>query len=355
MSYELTLERIEEVASGRARVKAPTDPNITPDMRSALAELAKKDRAAFAEIITEYVDPVYLSLDLLGNFMDSREMKFGDILVKRFKGKYNVQQIVPGQITLGQQIVVRDKAMSINLDILAAKAEYNILELQHGGPDFTPEQVRADVKAALQEKILMRGWNALANIWTTGNATALTQTGSTFSNYQNAAGPLTSSLLDDAIDHVNYWSGGVRAIIGTEIALAPLTEFGQYKLISGTNTDNYVTLDGRPAGTFQNVSPFGTGSKGVESYRGVSNIVRIPQIFDESEYPKLPLLPTDFVLVVGQNVGEFITYGDAQTKEYVDNRPTPPYWNYETWLQFGMMVWNAKGIVKIGGITSTAP
>lgn len=334
---------------------APLDPRITPEYRRALAELARTDRRAFAEVITEYVDPVYLSLDLLGNFMSTREMKFGDILVKRFKGKYNVQQIVPGQITLGQQITVRDKAVSMNLDILSAKAEYNVLELEHGGPQFTPEAVRADVQAALREKLIMRTWNALGNIWKAGNASALTISGSSYSNFKDAGGPLTASLLDDAIDHVNYWSGSVRAIIGTESALAPLSEFGQYKLISGSLSDNYVATNGQPAGTFQRVSPYGNGPKGVESYRGVSNIVRIPQIFNNTEYPPVPLLPTDFVLVVGENVGEFITYGDAQYKEYVDNKPTPPYWNYETWIQFGMMIWNARGIVKIGGITNTVP
>lgn len=332
------------------------DTRLTPEHRRALAELARTDTRAFAEIITEYVDPVYLSLDLLGNFMSTREMRLGDILVKRFKGKYHVQQIVPGQITLGEQITVRDKAVSMNLDILAAKAEYNTLELEHGGPAFTPEQVRADVQAALREKLLMRTWNALGNIWNSTNASALTITGSANSNYLSASsGPLTSTLLDAAIDHTNYWAGSVRAIIGTESALAPLTTFGQYRLISGSNTDNYVTLDGRPAGTLQNVSPYGAGSKGVESYRGVSNIVRIPQLFDNTEYPPKPLLPTDFVLVVGDNVGEFITYGGPQFKEFVDNRPTPPYWNYETWVQFGMMIWNAKGIVKIGEISVTIP
>lgn len=334
----------------------PLDTRLTPEYRKALAALARTDKRAFAEVITEYVDPVYLSLDLLGNFMGTREMKFGDILVKRFKGKYHVQQIVPGQITLGEQITVRDKAVSMNLDILSAKAEYNTLELEHGGPNFTPEQVRTDVQAALNEKLLMRTWNALGNIWSSTNATALTITGSSNSNYLSASsGPLTSTLLDTAIDHVNYWSGSVRAIIGTESALAPLTTFGQYRLISGINTDNYVTLDGRPAGTLNNVSPYGVGSKGVESYRGVSNIVRIPQLFDHSEYPPRPLLPTDFVLVVGDNVGEFITYGGPQFKEYVDNRPTPPYWNYETWVQFGMMIWNARGICKIGEISVTIP
>lgn len=339
-------------------MKAPIDTRLTPEHRKALAELARTDKRAFAEIITEYVDPVYLSLELLGNFMTTRELRLGDILVKSFKGKYHVQQIVPGQITLGEQIVVRDKAVSMNLDVLAAKAEYNVLELQNGGPAFTPETIRSDVEAALREKLLMRTWNALGNIWNSTNASALTIPGSSNSNYiDGGAAALTSTELDNAIDHVNFWSGSVRAIIGTETALAPLTTFGQYRLISGTHSDNYVTLDGRPALTLQNVSPYGNAdpNKGVESYRGVSNIVRIPQIFDNTEYPPRPLLPTDFVLVVGNNVGEFITYGGPQYKEYVDNRPTPPYWNYETWVQFGMMIWNARGIVKIGNLSVATP
>lgn len=331
------------------------DSKLTDDQRLALAELAKTDKTAYAEVITEYVDPVYLTLDLAGAFMNTREMSFGDVLVKRFKGKYHVQQIVPGQITLAEQITIRDKAMSINLDILAAKAGYNTLELEHGGPAFTPEAVRRDVQASLREAVLMRTWNALGNIWNSTNASALTIPGSSTSNFIDASGPLTSAALDAAIDHVNFWSGGVRAIIGTDQALAPLTTFGQYQIISGTTNDFYVTQNGVAPGTIRNVSPYGDGrDKGVETYRGVTNIVRIPQIFDRSEWPPRALLPTDFVLVVGENIGEFITYGGPQYKEYVDNEPTPPYWNYETWLQFGMMIWNARGLVKIK-VTSTTP
>lgn len=329
------------------------DSKLTDDQRLALAELAKTDRAAYAEVITEYVDPVYLTLDLAGAFMNTREMKFGDILVKRFKGKYHVQQIVPGQITLAEQITIRDKAVSIALDILAAKAGYNTLELEHGGPAFTPEAVRRDVQAALREAVLMRTWNALGNIWSASNSSALTIPGSSTSNYIDASGVLTSTALDAAIDHVNFWSGGVRAIIGTQQALAPLSTFGQYTIISGAN-NQFVATNGQPALTMDNVSPYGDGPKAVETYRGVTNIVRIPQIFDRSEWPPRPLLPTDFVLVVGENIGEFITYGGPQYKEYVDNEPTPPYWNYETWLQFGMMIWNARGLVKIK-VTSTTP
>lgn len=326
---------------------------LTPENRLALAELAKNDRAAFAEVITEYVDPVYLTLDVAGAFMNTKEMRFDEVLVRRFKGKYHVQQIVPGQITLAEQIVIRDKAMSIALDILSAKAGYNTLELEHGGPQFSPETVRSDVQKALAEAVLMRTWNALGNIWNATNATALKITGSSNSNFLDAAGPLTATVLDAAIDHTNYWAGSVRSVIGTEQALAPLSTFSQYQIISGPTNDHYVTQNGVPAGTIRNVSPFGAGGA-VETYRGVTNIVRLPQIFDETEYPPRPLLPTDFVLVVGDNIGEFITYGGPQYKEFIDNNPTPPYWNYETWLQFGMMIWNARGLTKIK-VTSTTP
>lgn len=329
------------------------DNRITEAERTALAKLFQEDKRAYAEVVTQYVDPVYLSLDLASTFMGTREMQFGELLQRRFKGKYHVRQIVPGQITLGEQITVREEYLSIALDILSAKALYNTLELEHGGPAYSPETVRSDVRKALAEKILMRGWNALANIWTPANASALTISGSANSNFLDASGPLTSTVLDAAIDHVNYWTPGVKTIIGTEAALAPLTTFGQYRLISGSNTDNYVTLN-RPAGTFENVSPFGGPSYGVESYRGVSNIVRVKQIFDETVYPKRPLLPNDYVLVIGEDIGEFITYGGPQYKEYIDNEPTPPYWTYETWMQFGMMVWNALGVVKIA-VTSTTP
>jgi hypothetical protein len=204
----------------------------------------------------------------------------------------------------------------------------------------------------------MRTWNALGNIWSAGNQSALTITGSSSSNFIDASGALTESALDAAIDHTNYWSGSVKAIIGTEQALAPLSTFGQYKLINGvainTTEFQYLLKKEGQEGMWDNRSPYGTGSKPVESYRGVNNIIRIPQIFDETEYPPKPLLPTDFVLVVGDNIGEFITYGGPQTKEFVDNDPTPPYWNFEVWVQFGMMIWNARGLTKIK-VTSTVP
>ena len=96
------------------------DNRITEADRLALAELFHKDKKAYAEVIIEYIDPVYLTLDLASTFMSTREMQFGEMLVRRFKGKYHVQQIVPGQITLGEQITVKDSALSYNLGIIAS-------------------------------------------------------------------------------------------------------------------------------------------------------------------------------------------------------------------------------------------
>lgn len=330
------------------------DTRISQADRDALMTLAKTDRTAFAEVITEYVDPVYLAFDIASTFMNTREVAQGEIRVKRFKGKYHVHTLVPGQITLAEQIVVKDRAMAHTLDLISAKAGYNILELQNGGPAFTPEQVREDVRKAVEEKVLMRTWNALANIWTSGNSSSLTIPGAANSQFIDAAGPLTSTVLDAAIDHVNYWTPGVKSIIGTETALAPLSTFGQYQLISGASTDNYVTQNGQPAHTINNQSPY-RAPYAVETYRGVTNIVRLKQIFDDTEFPKKPLLPNNFILVVGEDIGEFITYGGPQTKEFTDMNPTPPYWNYETWLQIGMMIWNAQGIVKIAVTPAAIP
>ena len=67
------------------------DTRLTSEQRLALAELAKNDRHAFAEVITEYIDPVYLTLDVAGAFMNTREMQFGDLLVKRFNKAALVQ------------------------------------------------------------------------------------------------------------------------------------------------------------------------------------------------------------------------------------------------------------------------
>jgi hypothetical protein len=64
-----------------------------------------------------------------------------------------------------------------------------------------------------------------------------------------------------------------------------------------------------------------------------------------------PLIPTDKVLVIGDKVGEFITYGDVKSKDYQDMRPTPPQQYFEIWQQYSMIIDRADGIYVIDDLT----
>lgn len=77
-------------------------------------------------------------------------------------------------------------------------------------------------------------------------------------------------------------------------------------------------------------------------YYGVP-IVAINQVYDNPEDYNA-LLPTNRILVTGENVGEFITYGPERSKEWTDMEPTPPYWHMDIVQQFGMIIDNAQGI-----------
>jgi len=80
-------------------------------------------------------------------------------------------------------------------------------------------------------------------------------------------------------------------------------------------------------------------------------LVALQQIWDNPEDYNT-LLPEDKILVIGHNVGEFITFGTEQWKEYTDPRPTPSQWFVELWQQFGLLVWNAEGIYVLGDVTT---
>jgi hypothetical protein len=79
-------------------------------------------------------------------------------------------------------------------------------------------------------------------------------------------------------------------------------------------------------------------------------IIAIDQIWDNIDDYN-PLFDTTKVLVIGDNVGEFITYGDVKRKQWTDWEPTPPVFKIELYTQYGMMIWNAQGIYVIDGLS----
>jgi len=72
-------------------------------------------------------------------------------------------------------------------------------------------------------------------------------------------------------------------------------------------------------------------------------IIAVEQVYDNlDDYNTM--IPTDKVVVIGKNVGEFITYGDIKYQEWTDPRPIPPYWTLSLYQQFGMIIDKAEGI-----------
>lgn len=203
----------------------------------------------------------------------------------------------------------------------------NMWELESGELG-TVESIRSEMMAKLKDYYLGKVFTALSTVWTAVN---------TPSNFTSVGGSLTATALENAIDRINQTTSGVKAVVGTRAALAPITKFGAF-YTDGTNVadvpDNIREI-------------MRTGFLG--QYYG-ARIIALDQVYDNPEDYNA-LLPTDKVLVLGENVGEFITFGDVFTKQWNDMRPTPPQWYFELYQQFGLLVDKVDGIYVIGGIS----
>jgi hypothetical protein len=300
-------------------------------LKEAVASLMKDTtkRDALAQLIVEYVDPGHISTDFIGLLLNTRNLNVGDILVKKVRKGIHVHTLVPGSIHLANELTVSERANYI-LDGADVKVLANYWELASGELG-TVESIRSEMVAKLNDFLMNKVFTALTTIWTAAN---------TPNNYTAANGPLTYTILDDAIKQINLTTSGAKAIVGTRAALTPITKFGAFWNNGAASPTTWAVNS-----ALEEVMR--TGWLG--QYSGVPIIV-VPQNYDNPEdYNKL--VPEDKVLVIGNNVGEFITYGPAQTKQYDDMRPTPPYWNLEIYQQFGMMIDNSMGIHVIGAIS----
>lgn len=288
--------------------------------KEAIASLLKEGkREALAALIIEYVQPQHLTNDFVSLLLGSRALNVGDVLVKKVRKGIKVRTLVPGSIHLASEITVSDRINYV-LDGADVKVTYNEWELASGELG-TVEEIRAEMGAKLRDYYLGKVFTSLTTVW---NAT------NTPNNYTAVGGPLTAAALENAIDHINETTSGVKAVVGTRAALAPITKFGAF-WSDGTNV----------ADVPENISEImRTGMLG--RYYG-ARIIALDQIYDNPmDYN--PLLPTDKVLVIGEGVGDFITYGDVKSKEWTDMRPTPPQWYLEIYQQFGMIIDRADGI-----------
>jgi len=298
-------------------------------LKDAFASLIKKgDMSAVAELLVEVIEPTHLTVDFVGMLLNTRSLNKGDALVKKIRKGIRVHTLVPGRIHLAHELTVSDRINYV-LDGLDVKVHCNQWELESGELG-TVDSIKSEMEAKIRDAYLAKVFLALSTIW---NAT------NTPSNYTSVGGPLTSSVLKNAIDRINQTTSGVKAVVGTRAALTPITTFGA-GWVDGSSVSQVVP---------ENISEImRTGFLG--RWYG-ANIIALQQQYDNPEDYNA-LIPNDRVLVLGENVGEFITYGDVKSKDYDDMRPTPPQHYFEMYQEYGMIIDRADGIYVLDNVTS---
>lgn len=293
------------------------------ELKESMASLMKdkEKRSALAQLLVEYIQPNHITTDFVGMLLNTRNLNPGDVLVKKVRKGIKVRTLVPGAMHLASEITVSERVNYV-LDGADVKVTANEWEIQSGELG-TVEEIRREMLAKLRDYYMGKVFTALTTVWTAVN---------TPNNYATGA-TLTSTMLKNAIDQINQTTGGVKAIVGLRSLLTPITTFGASW--SDGSANQIVQENIREI--------MSTGWLG--TYYGAP-IIALEQVYDNPDDYNA-MLPTDKILVIGQNVGEFITYGDVKTKEWTDMRPTPPQWYYENYQQFGMIVDNAQGIYVI--------
>lgn len=284
------------------------------------------DREALAELIVEFVQPNHITEDFVGLLLDTRSLNPGDALVKKVREGIEVRTLVPGSVHLASEVTVSER-MNFVLDGADVKVTYNEWDIENGDIG-TVQDIRSEMIAKLKDYYINKVFTALSTVWSASN---------TPNNYTSVGGTLTATALENAIDRINQTTPGVKAVVGVRSALNAITKFGAFYNDGTTYTeipDNIREI-------------MRTGWLGW--YYGAP-IIALDQIWDDPKNYNA-LLPTDKVLVIGEKVGEFITYGETKEKQWVDMNPTPPQWMLELYQQFGMIIDNAQGIYVLGNIS----
>jgi len=290
-------------------------------LKDAVASLTKDSgkRDALAQMIVEYANPGHIGADFIGMLLNTRALQPGDQLVKKMRKGIKVHTWVPGAIHLKSEITVSER-MNYVLDGAIVGVGASAWELESGELGSVSE-IRSEMLAKLRDFYFGKVFTALTTLWTAGNNAT---------NFTDVGAPITAAALKNAIDYINQTTGGVKAVIGTRAALTPITTFGA----SWSDGSNAIEVPDNVREIMQ------TGWLG--RYYGAP-LLAVEQVYDNlDDYNTM--IPTDKIVVIGQNVGEFITYGDVKYKEWTDMRPTPPYWNLEIFQQFGLCITSAEGI-----------
>lgn len=300
-------------------------------LNQELASLVKdpKRRYELAQMYQEWIKPNHIAVDFVGMLLNARSLQPGDTLVKKLRKGLKVRTLVPGSIHLAGEITVTERINHIldGADIKVTASEWDLANGNIG----TVGEIRAEMVAKLRDYYQNKVFTALSTVWSALNTPL---------NYVSVGGPVTATVLKSAIDYITRVTGGVRSVVGVRSVMNPITDFAAFWQDPNTGAT-------------------GVSDPAIEEIRQSGKLgmfygaplVALQQEFDNPEDYNT-LLPEDKILVVGENVGEFITFGNEIWKEYTDPRPTPPQWFLEVYQQFGLMVWNAQGIMVLDNVTS---
>ena len=304
---------------------ADKDKKVAEAIASMMSDPARRD--ALAEIIVEFVQPNHITADFISGLLATRRLKPGDSLVKKVRKGIDVRTLVPGAVHLASEITVSER-MNYVLDGADVKVTYNQWELEMGEIG-TIQEIRREMALKLNDYYINKVFTALSTVWNGSN---------TPNNYTSVGGTITGAALESAINYINQTTSGAKAIVGARSVVTPITKFGAF-WTDGTNV-------GYDPNDIQQIRQTGWLGK----YYGVP-VKAVEQVWDNPEDFNA-LVPTDKILIIGEGVGEFITYGDVKTKQWSDMNPTPPQWMLEIYQQFGLIIDNAMGIYVLGNVTT---
>jgi len=309
--------------------------------RAASAGVAPNQRSAFADLIMTIVEPNHLSLDLFSAFMPTRQFNIGDRIGKRVRrGRYPVRTMVPGSKHL-HDVLSFVESQTYMFDRLIAGTSHNLWEIQSGEVGTT-DQFRNELRADIFDELVSRVFTLLATVW---NST------DTPNNFVDASSTgITATALDNTIETLLDYTGSVRAIIGSRRALLPVYTFAQYREFALSASD--------PARVaFVNQEAFNefTNSRKVSTYAGIP-LIELPQVYRN----RLPagatgglrnasqrMIPTDRVVVIGDQAGEIALMGATEYQDYTDPTTQPPNYVLHAWQAYGMIVDDVEAIAVI--------
>jgi hypothetical protein len=155
---------------------------------------------------------------------------------------------------------------------------------------------------------------------------------------------LTRSVLEDALDNIADVAGTVKAVVGRRPTLAPITKFAGYRAAVGaTESSAYLVPVPSALEEIRRTGWFGV-------YYG-ANFIALEQVYD-NPYDRNGLLQDDLIAVIGDNCGEFITYGDVREDQWTDMQTLPPTWHLRIYQQFGLLF---DRMENVGIIRTDAP